>query len=1436
MKTETFYLRDYFGGNQLYTQTPTKIVFNGKSLSAARTLLDTGANGYIFMSIEFARACLKMLGLPQRSDFTAMKLGGFDGAYRQIVDVALKGHIRIQNRLIRNVYLLPIDMGNADLIIGRTFFEEHDILVDCRRRRLLFPPTWKPEQYDADTCMDDFGNTVEDPEYRKDVERRDRSIERQDQKRREEFSETEQKRRKRLAELEQAVRQRAAELERLPATDQQCQRRETPKQKVVRFAPTLILPSDGPSEGDSLEAKMERSLQGLPSPRQPLEGADGVYQSPQKREEKKEVLRDAQGEYTWRRDSVGFHKHRSLDLCMIAAAPFAMLARRYKEHGITSIYELDRIIDDKRREAQEREEEILMTDVRKRVPSQYHGFLDVFSRQASDKLPDLKPGVDHTIEMNGKTEDLGYSSLYRMSLEEAEACRKYIVEALQKGFIESSNAPWAAPVLFVQKPGGRGLRFCVDYRKLNALTTKDRYPLPLIDETMTRIGQAKFFTKIDIRQAFHRIRMDPAAEELTTFRTRYGAYKYKVLPFGLTNGPSTFQRYINDTLMGYLDDFCSAYIDDILIFSTTEAEHELHVKKVLERLRQAGLQADVDKCEFHVQKTKFLGFVIGVDGIAVDPAKIEAVEDWKIPTTVKGVQSFLGFCNFYRRFVQDYSRIAKPLNNLTKKETPFRWSVECQQAFDQLKRTLLSAPILAHFAYGKPTKMETDASDGVCAGVLSQQQEDGEWRPVGFYSETMHGPELNYSIQDKELMAVVRGLRFWRAELIGLQQTPFEIITDHEALIHFSTKRLLNLRQAGWAEILAQYNYTLTYRPGKENVVADALSRKAEDLRTQQAKKEAQRTLQIFTTLDEKTYSFALSDSDVTYIATLTSKGLYRDVICDLEAEELAVQTEPTDDIPEAARSGHEAIDHLLQMNKEDPELEVWREVARQGSSDFTINANGLLLRRGCLVVPEQTNLRTKVLDEVHARITSAHPGKTKTKKMVSQLYWWPKLNSFIDQYVRNCLCRAAKHPRDKTPGLLHPLPLPQRPWQEIAIDFKSMPKDKKGFDNVLVMIDRLSKASWLVPCHRTATAGDAAQMFYQGPWRLLGTPVSVVSDRGPQFVADFMNEVSKILKIDWKLASPGHSQTAGQAENLNQYLDQRLRMYVSHYQDDWSDALPAMDFVQNSTPHDSTGLQPHEVLMGFRMPEFYDWETRTALQDCPLQERLNRQEGQRLLTVVKGYVDYAKDCMQMAQVRQVEQANRHRREPDFDVGDYVRIIKKTWARTTDTPTDKLDMPLTPTAYKIIKKVGHSFELELPDIWKGHRVFHADRLRLHPMDPVPGQKAEEPDAEDVNGEREWHVQEVLASKVSHHKLWYQVQWKGWNPDPEWYLAESFKNSPTKLAEYHAAYPEKAGPPARLPQWLQAQEEETFCEPHADDNKPALSGGRTRLRRTVAKKS
>ncbi len=270
---------------------------------------------------------------------------------------------------------------------------------------------------------------------------------------------------------------------------------------------------------------------------------------------------------------------------------------------------------------------LLEEDEFARLPARYQEYRDVASKAESDKLSPHRP-YDHQIELEAgaSTSNLKFHPLYRMSAEELEVVKKYLVENLDKGFIEPSQAPFAAPVLFVKKSDG-SLRFCIDYRKLNLLTKKDRYPLPLIDETLARIGRAKLFTKLDIRQAFHRICIHPNSEELTTFRTRFGAYKCKVLPFGLTNGPATYQRYMNDVLFDYLDDFCTAYLDDILIYSDNELEHEQHVKKVLERLRNAGLQIDLKKCEFHVTRTKYLGFIISTHGIEVDPDKISVVRD-----------------------------------------------------------------------------------------------------------------------------------------------------------------------------------------------------------------------------------------------------------------------------------------------------------------------------------------------------------------------------------------------------------------------------------------------------------------------------------------------------------------------------------------------------------------------------------------------------------------------------------------------------------------------------------------------------------------------------------------------------------------------------------------------------------------------------------------
>ena len=270
-----------------------------------------------------------------------------------------------------------------------------------------------------------------------------------------------------------------------------------------------------------------------------------------------------------------------------------------------------------------------------------------------------------------------------MSQKELEFVKKYLEENLRKGFIEASHAACSSPILLARKPN-RGLRFCVDYRRPNQLSKKDYYPIPLIEETLAQLKEAKIFSKIDIRQAFHKLRIAMESEDLTTFNSRFGAYKYKVLPFGLSGGPSTWQHFINDVLFDYLDKFCTAYLDDILIYSKNMKEHREHVRAVLTKLREAGLQADVDKCEFHVTETKYLGLIIGVDGIRMDPAKIKAIQEWETPTCLREVRSFIGFCNFYRRFIRGFLKIAKLLNALTKKERIFEWTPACAKAFRTL--------------------------------------------------------------------------------------------------------------------------------------------------------------------------------------------------------------------------------------------------------------------------------------------------------------------------------------------------------------------------------------------------------------------------------------------------------------------------------------------------------------------------------------------------------------------------------------------------------------------------------------------------------------------------------------------------------------------------------------------------------------------------------
>ena len=376
---------------------------------------------------------------------------------------------------------------------------------------------------------------------------------------------------------------------------------------------------------------------------------------------------------------------------------------------------------------------------------------------------------------------------------------------------------------------------------MNAVTVKNRFPIPLISETLGKLAVAVKYTKLDIIHAFNRIRMKEGHELLTAFNSRYGQFEYLVMPFGLCNAPRTFQGYIKESLREYLDVFCTAYLDDVLIYSSREEDHASYVLQVLRRLHKRGLQIDVDKCEFNTTRVKYLGMIVTTNGIEMDTEKVEAIQKWEAPLSVKDVQAFLRCANFYRRFIPSFSAKVKPLNELTKgtqyttksgkkkiKYGPFEWSEACQQAFEGLKRAFTTAPVLAHYDSSLEMWVETDASDFVVAGVLSQMH--GEvLKPVAYFSKKMTSAECNYMIYDKELLAIVKSFETWRPELANVQNGPVRVLTDHQNLEHFMTTKQLNRRQARWAKFLLEFNFRITYRPGKKGEKPDTLTRLAQD-------------------------------------------------------------------------------------------------------------------------------------------------------------------------------------------------------------------------------------------------------------------------------------------------------------------------------------------------------------------------------------------------------------------------------------------------------------------------------------------------------------------------------------------------------------------------------------------------------------------------------
>lgn len=979
------------------------------------------------------------------------------------------------------------------------------------------------------------------------------------------------------------------------------------------------------------------------------------------------------------------------------------------------------------------------------LPEKYAEYNDVFSKQEADKLPQHRC-YDHSIPLvDGATVPFG--PIYSLSQTELDVLHDYIKENLDKGFIRRSESPAGAPILFVKKKDG-SLRLCVDYRGLNKVTVPNRCPLPLITETFDRLGKAKRFTQLDMRGAYNLLRITEGDEWKTAFRCRYGHFEYQVMPFGLMNAPASFQAFVNDVLREYLDDFVVVYLDDILIYSEDPEEHDRHVRKVLDKLREAKLSLKLEKCRFDQTEVNFLGFLVSTKGLSMDPEKIAAVKNWATPKSASDIQVFLGLANYFRRFVKDFSKLATPLTALLKKGVKFRWTASAEAAFQELKSRLCSGPILQHYDPTKSCVVETDASDYALGAVCSQFDDENRLRPIAYYSRKLLPAEKNYQIYDKELLAIVAAFKHWR-HYLEFSANATTVLTDHRNLEYFATTRQLSRRQVRWSEVLSDFNFVIKYRPGTQNSAADALSRKD--------KPEG-----------EGTTTRHLNKTEMTLLPTTHFLN--------------SVKSLPL--FPESPLI-HENIRQSL---PHDPHYgPIFQKVQAGAHQDSMYSIQeGLLLQDGLVCVPSDENTKRLILEECHDSPAAGHFGIAKTCELVSRTFTWPSMRKYIKRYVGGCeTCQRNKSSNHKPYGLLQPLPVPDRPWSSVSVDFIAQLPPSMGYTAICVFVDRFTKMAHFSPTTDEVDAEGTVDLFIQRVFSAHGLPDDIVSDRGVTFTSQFTRSMFKALNIEQKLSTAYHPRTDGQTERLNSVLEQYLRCYVNYQQSDWSRFLPLAEFAYNNATHGTTKTTPFFANLGYH-PKLSVKIPRVAKNHVPAADRI--QEIKALHATMKFNIESALESHARDFDKKVSP------QPNFKVNDLVWL--STQNLRTNRPTKKLDQKRI-GPFKITEAVGtRSFRLDLPHTMKIHPIFHVHLLERYAPDTIPGRIQNPPPPVQVAGEDEYEVEAILDSKWIRNQLQYLVHWKGYPiSSRSWEPALFLEHAQDLVQKYHKQHPNKPGPTA-----------------------------------------
>lgn len=740
-------------------------------------------------------------------------------------------------------------------------------------------------------------------------------------------------------------------------------------------------------------------------------------------------------------------------------------------------------------------------------------------------------------------------------------------EALQKDIIEKVDGPsdWISPIVIIFKPNG-DIRICVDMRRANKAIRRENYPLPTFDSFLTKLRKASYFSRLDLVSAYHQLELHPESRPITTFITHKGMFRYKRLMFGVNSAPEIFQKTFERILASCKN--CFNYLDDIIIFGSSEAEHDKCLQDVLKTLEQHNVSLNKTKCVFKVQELEFLGHKISNKGIDADEKKIKALMNFRAPENKEEVRSFLGLVTYLGKFLPDLGSTTEPLRQLTKMNERFIWTETHQQHFNKLKSYLAQLPTLSFFDPQKRTRLIADASPVALGAVLLQFDEKNDPRVISFASKSLSEVERRYSQTEKESLALVWGVERFYIYLAGLE---FELVTDHkplEAIFKPTSKPPARIER--WLLRLQTFKFKVIYQPGKSNI-ADSFSRLCKIEKEQSFDSETE--LHICSIL-EKTAPKALQ------ISTVIS----------------------------ASRTDTEIVEAIEKISNDS-----WSSTDKNIYSPFKselTRMDTVLLRGNRLVIPQ--SLRNLVLELAH----EGHPGETVMKRRLRSKVWWPLMDRQTEKFVKHCRdCLLVSQPNKPPPMSRHKFP--EQPWECIAIDL--MGPLPNGY-MVLVIIDYYSRYQEIIFLKSTTSSviiEHLTEIFSR-----LGIPKSIRADNGRQFVSQEFVEFCNIHNIKLIRTPPYWPQANGEVENANRSILKRLKIAYAN-KSDYQKEIRKYLLMYNVTPHGTTGKSPSQLLFNReirdKIPSISDLINQEGDLEARDNDLLRKQKGKEREDKVRG-------------------------------------------------------------------------------------------------------------------------------------------------------------------------------------------------------------------------